>query len=239
MKIRIKFRKWGVMKFVGHLDIMRYFQKAMRRASIDISYTAGYSPHQIMSFASPLGLGLTSDGEYLDMVNSTMSSRQAVDALNAVMADGVEVVSYVLLPDSAKNAMSLVAAADYLVSFDKAASLPPLEETAARFLSAEAIPYVKKTKKNELELDLKPMIHKLRVQDGGLFMRLAAGSAANIKPVQVLEAMSPLCPQLRALLEEKPHLIQVHRLELYADKRDAGSLDPFFVPLEKLGEEIV
>ena len=53
MRIRIKFRKNGVMRFVGHLDIMRYFQKAMRRADIDIAYSEGFSPHQIMSFAAP------------------------------------------------------------------------------------------------------------------------------------------------------------------------------------------
>ena len=64
MRIRIKFRKYGVMRFIGHLDIMRYFQKAMRRANIDIAYSEGFSPHQIMSFAAPLGVGITSDGEY-------------------------------------------------------------------------------------------------------------------------------------------------------------------------------
>ena len=67
MKIRIKFRKWGVMKFIGHLDMMRYFQKVMRRADVDIRYSEGFSPHQIMSFAAPLGVGITSDGEYLDI----------------------------------------------------------------------------------------------------------------------------------------------------------------------------
>ena len=45
MRIRIKFRKYGVMRFIGHLDIMRYFQKAMRRANIDIAYSEGFSPH--------------------------------------------------------------------------------------------------------------------------------------------------------------------------------------------------
>ena len=63
MKIRIRFRKYGVMKFIGHLDVMRYFQKAMRRAHIDICYSEGGSPHQIRSFAAPLGLGITSAGE--------------------------------------------------------------------------------------------------------------------------------------------------------------------------------
>lgn len=57
MKIRIKFAKTGVMKFVGHLDVMRYFQKAIRRAELPIAYSEGFSPHMLLSFASPLGVG--------------------------------------------------------------------------------------------------------------------------------------------------------------------------------------
>lgn len=49
MKIRIKFRKYGTMKFIGHLDVMRYFQKAIRRSEVNIRYSEGFSPHQIMS----------------------------------------------------------------------------------------------------------------------------------------------------------------------------------------------
>ena len=66
MKIRIKFRKYGTMKFIGHLDVMRYFQKAIRRSEVNIRYSEGFSPHQIMSFAAPLGVGITSKGEYVD-----------------------------------------------------------------------------------------------------------------------------------------------------------------------------
>ena len=92
MKIRVKFKKWGCMKFIGHLDMMRYFQKAVRRADIDIRYSEGYSAHQIMSFAAPLGVGITSDGEYFDIdVNTTESTEKSIEALNAQMVDGVEV----------------------------------------------------------------------------------------------------------------------------------------------------
>lgn len=120
MKIRIKFSKQGNMRFIGHLDIMRYFQKAMRRADVDIRYSEGFSPHQIMSFAAPLGVGLTGSGEYLDIeVLSTESSGRMVERLNAQMAEGMEVLSFKRLPDSAGNAMSLVAACDYTVSLKK------------------------------------------------------------------------------------------------------------------------
>ncbi|MFR1256681.1 MAG: TIGR03936 family radical SAM-associated protein [Eubacterium sp.] len=65
MKTRMRFTKTGTVKFIGHLDCMRFFQKALRRARLDVAYSQGYSPHQLMSFASPLGVGITSDGELL------------------------------------------------------------------------------------------------------------------------------------------------------------------------------
>ena len=99
MKVRIKFSKQGPVKFIGHLDVMRYFQKAMRRAGIDIKYSEGFSPHQIMSFAAPLGLGLTSNGEYMDIeVNSMNSCETMVKQLNAVMVEGIEVLEMDLKP---------------------------------------------------------------------------------------------------------------------------------------------
>lgn len=62
MKLRMRFGKEGIVKFIGHLDIMRYFQKAFRRANVDITYSQGYHPHPCLSFASPLGVGLESRG---------------------------------------------------------------------------------------------------------------------------------------------------------------------------------
>ena len=110
MKIRIKFAKEGAMKFVGHLDMMRYFQKVMRRANVDIRYSEGFSPHQVMSFAAPLGVGITSRGEYVDIeVLSTGSSEEMLQRINDALAEGVEVLSYRRLPDSSAAAMESVA----------------------------------------------------------------------------------------------------------------------------------
>ena len=95
MKVRVKFAKQGAMKFIGHLDIMRYFQKAVRRAGIDVAYSEGFSPHMIMSFAAPLGVGVTSTAEYFDMeIQTPMSSKEAVKRLNDTMAEGMEVLSF-------------------------------------------------------------------------------------------------------------------------------------------------
>lgn len=91
------------MKFIGHLDIMRYFQKAIRRAEIPIAFTSGYSPHMIMSFANPLGVGLTSDGEYFDIeLTESIASKEAVRRLRT---DGrrMEIVSFVQIPGVRKE----------------------------------------------------------------------------------------------------------------------------------------
>ena len=86
----------------------------MRRADAETRYSEGFSPHQIMSFAAPLGVGLTGSGEYLDIeVLSTDSSKEMVRRLNDVMVEDMEILSYKRLPDDAANAMSLVAACDY------------------------------------------------------------------------------------------------------------------------------
>ena len=103
LKARIKFRKYGIMRFIGHLDVMRFFQKAMRRANIPIAFTGGYSPHRIMSFAQPLGVGLTSDGEYLDIeLTESISSEDAVRQLNEVSVEGIEILSFVQISDEKK-----------------------------------------------------------------------------------------------------------------------------------------
>ena len=118
MKVRVKFRKYGPVRFIGHLDVMRFFQKCIRRAEIDVAYTTGYSPHQIMTFAAPLGVGLTSDGEYMDIeCNSVTTSQDMIERFNRASVPGIEIVSVVLLPEGAGNAMASVAAAAYTVQF--------------------------------------------------------------------------------------------------------------------------
>ena len=114
MKVRIQFSKHGVVKYIGHLDVMRYFQKALRRADIPVKYTGGFSPHQVISFAQPLGVGVESESEYFDMELEREDDLQAMkERLNASMTDGIVVKAIVELPDNAKNAMASIAAASY------------------------------------------------------------------------------------------------------------------------------
>ncbi len=227
LKIRMKFTKTGTMRFIGHLDIMRYFQKLMRRAKVDIKYSEGFNPHQVMSFAQPLGLGDTSEGEYVDIeVLSTESSEEMLRRINACTTDEIQVRSWVRIADETRrsNAMSLVTAADYLIFARKG----QLDAAAIEAMMAqESILVVRKTKTKEAEADIRPMIYQWEMRGDALFVRLATGSAGNCKPDAVMDAYDAFRG-----VESTPYAYHFHRLEMYARKDDE------LVPMDALGEPV-
>ena len=252
MKVRIKFKKYGPIRFIGHLDVMRFFQKAMRRAEIDIAYTTGFSPHQIMSFAAPLGVGLESNGEYMDIeCHSVTGSQDMMNRLNRVSAPGIEVISVKALPDHAGNAMASVAAAGYTIrfregrapEFDYITKLP-------EFLAKEHIMVTKETKTGVKEVDIRPGIYEMYIlsqsnrpsaQDSivtsgynatpSIYMLVDASSAGNLKPGKVIEAF------LAANGEElKENALLITREDVYTNVGTEQS--PKLVPLDEIGSDI-
>lgn len=232
MKIRIKFAKYGTMKYIGHLDMMRYFQKAIRRAGIDVRYSEGFSPHQIMSFASPLGVGIESTGEYMDIeVLSMTSTEEMKQALNNVMVEGVEILSVCVLPDNVKNAMASVAAASYKLQM-KEGKFPvkDLTQKLHKFYAQETIPYTKETKKSIMELDLKQGIYELETdQECAIYMTVNASSSGNIKPAMVMDRF---CQFIGVEIPEGAY--QITRLETYTISVEKNGQQRF-VPLEQIG----
>ena len=247
MKLRIRFSKYGALRFIGHLDVMRFFQKAVRRAGIDVAYSTGFSPHQIMSFASPLGLGVESRGDYLDIeVNEPMklpmNAQEMLERLNAACVEGIEITRIVRLPEKAGNAMASVAAAAYTAQLKPVQSVQLmqtgreesvheqtfsdfsfLEEIIPAFLAQEQIFITKETKKGVSQMDIRPGIFSLSVKDGVLHLLTDASSAGNIKPYALLEALLSYagCPE-----EKMPPFwaVQFTRLETYTRAEVDGAL---------------
>lgn len=228
------------MRFIGHLDVMRYFQKAFRRADIAVSYSQGFSPHQLMSFASPLGIGLSSDGEYLDVVlEDSVNTDTLVAVLNEQMNEEIRIKDFTVLSDEAKTSMAVLAACDYLVTVkpDKSSFLtevPDLKKVFEAFLSQEQITILKKTKRSEKLVDIKENIYCLtterskfesftkgsyetlsldtKVYQPLFYCQLTAGSVINIKPELIIEALAQYMDKEYSALD-----YQIHRLEMYAD----------------------
>lgn len=170
MKARLRFNKMGSMMYIGHLDLMRYFQKLFRRCGLDVSYSKGFNPHQIMSFASPLGLGLTSIGEYLDLslesfdyngFDSEKSGKASytadkwIDIINANSNGLVNVTGFRIMPDDIKPSMSLLSAATYRVEFEQT-DIPG--QIYDFFNENDELIYTKETKKSKKDIDLKANI---------------------------------------------------------------------------------
>ena len=236
-KVRIKFEKTGMMRFIGHLDVMRYFQKAMRRAGIDIAYSEGFSPHQKMSFAAPLGIGLEGYGEYFDIeVNSFMPSAIMTAALNEVMVEGFRVISCKYLPENTPNAMASVFAADYTVTIHNNNIDISTEELTLKINEFYAQPEIiteKETKKSSRVLDMKPLIYSLECKDRTIRMCLSTGSTDNIKPELV---MTKFCEFIGTEYTEEPILFDYTRNEIYTNAGGDGNMK--LVTLEDMGEDI-
>jgi len=219
------------MKFIGHLDLMRFFQKAVRRAGIDIAYSGGFNPHQLMSFASPLGVGLTSNGEYLDIVINNKDSEVDIADLQKRLAhemvEGVGIIAISSLSETAGNAMASVAAADYTVKFNDKIMLDfDWYSQFEAFLQNETIIYTKCTKKVTRDIDLKPLIYKttIKPENKAIYMLVNASSADSIKPQFVIEAFFDYIGQ---------HLpefaLDICREEIYANTGTV--VNPNFIPL--------
>lgn len=246
MKTRIKFTKSGPLKFVGHLDVMRFFQKAFRRAEINVELSQGFSPHQIISFAAPLGVGLTSDGEYVDVQLANCDDRETmIERMNAVMPEYIRAVDFKVLVDD-RNAMSIVAAADYMVSIRDGYDFmdkDKFETMFVQFMEQDTIVILKKSKKTEAELDIKPFIYEYGFKpfteteiesvadnyenDTKVYVKLATGSVNNIKPELVMEAFCNFCG-----IEFNEFTFQGHRNDVYANQGTEHERN--LVPLNKI-----
>lgn len=237
MKIRIRFTKHGAVRYIGHLDVMRYFQKCIRRAKLNVSYTGGYSPHQIMTFASPLGVGMESEGEYMDIgVDDERPDTKAIlAALNNASVPGIRIRSVRVLPEDAGNAMASVFASEYEIRFyEEKKDLCPDKEIIGnmieRMLSSECCIYHKQTKKTSRDINLKEYIYKLDMTGDNepvIRMTINSSSADSIKPVFVMEYLFDL-----AGCSLPDNALKITRLDMFTQGED-GEL----ISLENIGYE--
>lgn len=219
MKLRFKYTKTGVLRFIGHLDVMRFFQKAIRRAKLDVSYTKGFSPHQIISFAAPMPLGMTSEGEYFDgEFDSVTSTEDMMHRLNETMPDEIRVLDIVQLPEDAKPSMAVVSASDYYIYRNEESDedmISQLKTMLTGFYEQPEIQILKKSKSKEVVTDIKPFIWDIKLYRDGIYMLLASGSKDNLKPELVMDA---LCNYANVPYNRYDYMI--HRLETYMGERE-------------------
>jgi len=212
LKVRVKFTKTGPLKYIGHLDIMRFFQKLNRRADIPMAYSEGFSPHQILSFSPPLSLGAESLGEYADMeITKPVNSIAAINALNEHTVDGIKIESFKMLPEKALNAMSCVTAARYRCSLKETCVIDfDINTEILELMKEDEILVVKKTKKNESVVNIKPLIYECFLNDNKIEFLLSAGSVDNLKPELIYKV---IFDKHNVTLPERP--LDLLRVDMY------------------------
>ena len=223
MRIRIKFEKKQPVRYLGHLDIMRFFQRVFNRADVKMEYSGGFNPHQKMSFAQPLGVGILSEGDYLDAeIASGQDLSQVRENMNRVCGDGVWIRSVKEVEEGAKKAMGALAYAEYHIDIrtllPEAADSTEQAETVIQkaieeLLARREIPVQKTTKSGTREVDIRPQILRLSYESGTVFLQVTAGSSNNLKPDTLLTELFR-----ESEVEYRREKVTIIRKELYAEQ---------------------
>lgn len=199
----IKYQKGKGVKFISHLDLMRAFQRAIRRAKLPISYSKGFNPHAEFSLASPLPVGTWSIGEYMDIkLDEAQDPDFIMNSMNSSLPPDIRVIKVRKVGDKFPSLMSIVSGASYemtlAVGIGKDIKIIDLE----KFMERQHIEVVKTGKNGSRIVDIKPMIHELKLKcmcgDTAVFsFTVDAGSRSNLGPELMAEAMTSYIDALK------------------------------------------
>ncbi len=167
MRIIASFYKHNEVRFVSHLDMQRLFQRAFRRAGLPLSYSKGFNPHPLLSFATALSVGYTSECEYFDVfLDKKIDADEFRSRVNAVLPEGVAVTKAVDAGEMKTSLTTLMRSADYFarLDFDREVTSDELENALASLLTSEII-VEKKTKGGMKDVDIRPLLISVNLID--------------------------------------------------------------------------
>lgn len=165
--IRIKFIRGEEVKFISHLDLMKVFERAARRANIPIAYSQGFNPRAHLIFGLPLSVGVTSQTEYADIeLSERLEPDGFMEKINKELPKGLKVLE-AKIKQTKENIMASISASAYeiLISTSERTELAELENKIQIFLSKQEIVVKKEGKKGIKLLDIKTMIRDLKVKN--------------------------------------------------------------------------
>jgi len=163
--IRVKFVRDEEVKYISHLDLMKMFDRALRRAKIPMAYSQGFNPHPHMVFGLPLSVGVTSESEYADFeLENDIEPGEFTQRLNPNLPEGIRIVD-AKKSHTNSNIMAQVAGASYevLVLADRKVVIEDLKRELQNFLNEERIFFEKESKGKIKEIDIRPMIYSVNV----------------------------------------------------------------------------
>jgi len=205
MRVRITFSKQGALRYTGHLDLHKLWERAARRADLPLAYSQGYHPQPKISLAAALPLGFSSRSEIIDMrLNEVLPLGDIASRLKESLPDGIQMLKVESVEDQAPALQTQVVSATYEVHLTEPPEASGLTRKAGEIMMCESLPRERRGK----SYDLRPLIEMLSViteSDGSVRLRmtLSAREGATGRPEEVLHA-----------LEIAPETARVERLSL-------------------------
>ncbi|MBF8984306.1 DUF2344 domain-containing protein [Lutibacter sp. B2] len=226
-KIRMKFTKKGYMVFISHLDLARMIERTLRRANIPLAFSQGFNPHPKISFATALSLGVSSDGEYIDIeIEEKIDIDEFERRVTEQLPEGVEIIQCMYIDKKSQSLTSIVEYSTYIVkcNVENDVTEDVIRKKIEEFLGNEEIMIYKTVKKrNKIknkEINIRPMIKELGLIDKNdltcIFkMTVATGEQGNLKPDVLMQKVNEL-----TILSIVSESIRIQRLDLYAVKNN-------------------
>lgn len=189
---RCSFARSGATVYLGHLDLMTCFERACRRAGLPILYSQGYNPRPMMVFALPLGVGIETRCDYLDVsLKCPYDASKFTEELNAFLPDGLRIIKSKEIPEPKDSIMSIVTTASYRFE------AKGIREAMEKALSEETLIVTKMAKGKEKQTDIRPLLISLsQASDGdpdSVEFYAFAGSERNVRPDLILSSLSKYC----------------------------------------------
>ncbi|MBO9371486.1 MAG: DUF2344 domain-containing protein [Chloroflexi bacterium] len=188
---RITYTVEGPLRYISHLEQVRVWERAIRRAGLPLAYSGGFTPHPRLQVALPLPLGFASEAEWLDLwLEEPVELETIAGALAAALPEGLTVQKVEEVPPDAPSLPPQVWAAGYMVTVETAVSPDEIRRRIEGLLAAETLPRERRGR----PYDLRPLILSLRleeIRDGEmvLTMLLSAREGATGRPEEVLDAL--------------------------------------------------
>ncbi len=227
MRMMVVFEKGKTLRYIGHLDLMRAMQRALRRSALPIRYSNGFNPHIRLSFAAPLSVGVVGLRELMEVpLEDGVAEQDFQDGMNAVLPDCLRIRQCRALEDSFPALMSLAAGSRYLIRFPRSAESDRAAAGFEAFMALEHYTAVRRTKSGENPCDIRPFVTggELRKGEDGweIVLETVSTAAGSLKPSLWLDS-------LRAFTDagEFPHII--YRTAILA-RTPEGTL----VPMEEV-----
>ena len=206
--LRGTFERKGALSYIGHLDLKAVFERAVRRAGLPVLYTQGFNPRPILEFALPLGVGIDTEGDYVDVAMEVpVEPEEYIRRINEELPEGVKVLSAVQADEPGSSLMSVVTCASYRIE------APGITEALLKIFALENAETIKKSKGKEVKVDIRPLLIKPLTSsspDSAEYM-CYAGSSRNLRPDVLLRAICEITGYEKRLAAEA----RITRLALY------------------------